>query len=67
MVTFLIQLVYKTVKAGFKTTEVPFMFVERETGESKMALSVAFESLWLVCRLFVQGRLKVPSSAKRTR
>ena len=53
---FLIELVYATIKSGFKTKEVPFTFVERVTGESKMKLSVAYESFVTVFRLFFFGR-----------
>lgn len=50
---FLIELVYRTVKQGFRTTEIPFMFFERSTGESKMRFNVAVESLFTVLRLFL--------------
>ncbi len=52
---FLIELVDATVKRGFKTKEIPFMFIERATGESKMNWGVAWESLATVFRLFVLG------------
>jgi dolichol-phosphate mannosyltransferase len=48
---FLIELVYLTIKGGFQTVEIPFTFRERETGESKMKLAVAVESLFTVFRL----------------
>lgn len=48
---FLIELVFKTIKKGFKTCEIPFMFTERETGESKMEFKVAIESLLIVLKL----------------
>lgn len=50
---FLIELVYKVVKAGFRTTEIPFMFIERESGESKMEFKVAIESLLMVFKLAI--------------
>jgi dolichol-phosphate mannosyltransferase len=49
---FFIELVFKTIKAGYKTTEIPFLFIEREEGESKMRFSVAVESLLVVFKLF---------------
>ena len=52
---FLIELVWQTVKKGFKVKEVPFTFTERETGESKMNWKVAGESLITVFRLFLAG------------
>ncbi len=52
---FLIELVWETVTMGFTTKEIPFTFTERESGESKMNLNVAAESLMTVIRLFFQG------------
>ena len=49
---FLIELVFKTIHLGHKTAEIPFLFCECEEGESKMRLGVAFESLWIVFKLF---------------
>jgi len=54
---FLIELVYKVVKAGFKTTEIPFMFTERESGESKMEFKVAIESLFMVFKLLINKNI----------
>jgi dolichol-phosphate mannosyltransferase len=48
---FLIELVYKVIKSGYRTTEIPFLFRERETGESKMSFRVALESLFIVTKL----------------
>lgn len=56
---FLIELVYWTIKSGFRTKEIPFMFIEREEGESKMRLSVAFESLRTVFRLMLCSMFSV--------
>ena len=53
---FLIELVWQTVKKGFRVKEIPFTFVERESGESKMNLGVAGESLATVSRLFFLRR-----------
>lgn len=50
---FLIELVYRTIKKGFTTTEIPFIFRERESGESKLEFKVATESLKTVFRLFL--------------
>ena len=49
---FLIELVWMTVRNGFLTKEIPFTFTERESGESKMNMKVAVESLATVFRLF---------------
>lgn len=42
---FLIELVHWSVKSCFHTVEIPFMFIERESGESKMNFGSAWESL----------------------
>lgn len=49
---FLIELVYRTYRLGVDAVEVPFMFIEREEGASKMRFSIAFESFFTVLRLF---------------
>lgn len=51
---FLIELVFRTYRAGLRTEEIPFIFMEREEGESKMRASVAWESLATVFRLWPQ-------------
>ncbi|MDW7761928.1 MAG: polyprenol monophosphomannose synthase [Acidobacteriota bacterium] len=53
---FLIELVHRTVRRGFRTEEIPFTFREREQGESKMNIGVAFESLFTVLRLALLGK-----------
>jgi dolichol-phosphate mannosyltransferase len=62
---FLIELVYLVVKGGFKTAEVPFTFRERESGESKMRLAVAVESLFTVLRLRLCASRNVRSIRRR--
>ncbi|MFC1624260.1 polyprenol monophosphomannose synthase [Candidatus Omnitrophota bacterium] len=54
---FLIELVHKVVKSGFKTTEIPFMFIERKKGESKAEFKVVIESLWVILRLMFFGKI----------
>jgi dolichol-phosphate mannosyltransferase len=53
---FNIELTYRALLAGFKVTEVPIRFRDREVGESKMSLPIAFEALGLVPRLRRQRR-----------
>lgn len=48
---FNIELTYRALLAGFKVTEVPITFRDREAGQSKMSLPIAFEALMLVPRL----------------
>ena len=42
---FQIDLVWRTLKNGFKVVEVPIEFVERERGESKMNKKIVLEAL----------------------
>jgi dolichol-phosphate mannosyltransferase len=48
---FNIELTYRALLAGFTVTEVPIIFRDREAGQSKMSLPIAFEALMLVPRL----------------
>jgi len=42
---FQVDLTWRALKAGFKVTEVPITFVEREYGDSKMSQSIVIEAL----------------------
>ena len=53
---FNIELTYRAVLAGFRVTEVPICFRDREEGQSKMSLPIAIEALALVPRLRVLRR-----------
>ena len=48
---FNIELTYRALLAGFTVTEVPITFRDREAGQSKMSLPIAFEALMLLPRL----------------
>jgi len=45
---FQVDLAWRAVKSGFKVTEVPITFVEREHGASKMSRNIVVEALWRV-------------------
>jgi len=70
---FNIELTYRALLAGFKVTEVPITFRDREAGQSKMSLPIAFEALMLVPRLRLElsGRrreqLRAAGSQTRSR
>ncbi len=49
---FFIHLVFETYRRNFRALEIPFLFTEREEGESKMRGSVAWESLMTVFALW---------------
>ncbi len=45
---FQVELTYRAVQAGFRVTEVPIVFRDREHGQSKMSWRIAAEATWLV-------------------
>ena len=45
---FQVELTYRAVQAGFRVTEVPIVFRDRERGQSKMSWRIAAEAMWLV-------------------
>jgi dolichol-phosphate mannosyltransferase len=49
--SFQIELKFRAWKRGFTLTEVPIVFTERETGESKMSKRIVREAIWRVWRL----------------
>ena len=57
---FQIELKFRAFRRGFRLREVPIVFIERETGESKMSKRIVREAVWRVWWLRVQdlaGRL----------
>jgi len=57
---FQIETTYRALRQGFRVTEVPITFVDREVGGSKMSRSIVAEAIWKVPLLRVQalaGRL----------
>jgi dolichol-phosphate mannosyltransferase len=58
---FQIEMNYRFVRAGARITEIPFFFVDRTRGESKLSWRIGFEALWIVWWLRVMdwlGRLQ---------
>ena len=55
---FQIEMKYTAYKCGFKITEVPVIFVNRELGTSKMNSSIFGEALFGVIRLRLDGWFK---------
>lgn len=54
---FQIDLARRVYEAGFRVTEVPIRFVEREAGCSKMSRGIVGEALWRVTAWGIRGRL----------
>jgi dolichol-phosphate mannosyltransferase len=48
---FLVEMKYKAYRRGFRVTEVPIIFVERKSGNSKLDWGVIWEAIWGVLRL----------------
>ncbi|MGH9967677.1 MAG: polyprenol monophosphomannose synthase [Pyrinomonadaceae bacterium] len=48
---FLVEMKYKAYRKGFRMGEVPIIFVERKSGNSKMDWRVILEAIWGVLRL----------------
>lgn len=49
--SFQIELVYRTLRAGFSIGEVPIIFPDRRVGQSKMSRRIVLEALLTVWRL----------------
>ena len=48
---FLVEMKYKAYRKGFRVSEVPIIFIERKSGNSKMDWAVIWEAFWGVLRL----------------
>jgi dolichol-phosphate mannosyltransferase len=44
---FQIELNYRFVRSGARIKEIPFFFIDRSRGESKLSLRIAVEALWI--------------------
>jgi dolichol-phosphate mannosyltransferase len=49
--SFQIEMHFRTWKSGFKLTEVPIIFTERNEGHSKMSKSIVYEAVFMVWKL----------------
>jgi dolichol-phosphate mannosyltransferase len=53
---FQVELTYRALRRGFRVTEVPITFRDREHGQSKMSWRIAAEAIWLVPALRLRER-----------
>jgi dolichol-phosphate mannosyltransferase len=53
---FQIELTYRAIQSGFRVTEVPITFRDRQVGTSKMNARIAVEAVWKVPALKLRGR-----------
>lgn len=54
---FFIELVYKVIKSGFKTVEIPFVLKNRVRGKSKLKPKVFLDCLFMVLNLRICKRI----------
>jgi dolichol-phosphate mannosyltransferase len=54
---FQIETSFRAWRMGFRMTELPIIFYERQAGESKLHLNIAFEALCVVLRLALRRLL----------
>ena len=62
---FQIDLVWRTLKNGFKVVEVPIEFVEREFGDSKMSKNIVIEALIRTTLWGIEHRINQATGAVR--
>jgi dolichol-phosphate mannosyltransferase len=58
---FQIETTYRALRAGFRVSEIPITFSDREEGTSKMSRAIVLEAIWRVPYLATQailGRLR---------
>jgi dolichol-phosphate mannosyltransferase len=48
---FQIEMNYRVFRKGYKIKEIPVIFIDRRSGESKMSKRIIWEAFWLVLRL----------------
>jgi dolichol-phosphate mannosyltransferase len=48
---FIVETTYKAYRKGFKVSEVPIIFIERDLGQSKISWAIIWESFWGVLKL----------------
>jgi len=54
---FQIELKFRAYRCGFSMTEIPILFTERDSGESKMSKRIVREAIWRVWWLKIQALL----------
>jgi dolichol-phosphate mannosyltransferase len=54
---FQIELNYRFVRGGARVKEIPFFFLDRTRGVSKLSVRIGLEALWAVWRMRVADAL----------
>lgn len=55
--SFQIEMNFKAWKKGFRITEIPIVFADREAGSSKMSKKIIREAVWMVWKLKIMSLL----------
>jgi dolichol-phosphate mannosyltransferase len=56
--SFQIEMTHQAWMAGFRIVEVPIIFEERRTGDSKMNGAIIREALWMVWKIWLRAGLR---------
>jgi dolichol-phosphate mannosyltransferase len=56
--SFQIEMTHRAWRLGFRIAEVPIVFVERRSGESKMDVGIVREALWMVWKILLRSRCR---------
>ena len=60
--SFQIEMTYKAWIKGYRIAEIPITFVDRRSGYSKMASSIAREAIWMVWKLAFHNKFRRPAA-----
>ncbi|HTY58164.1 MAG TPA: polyprenol monophosphomannose synthase, partial [Bacteroidota bacterium] len=52
---FQIEMSYKAWRKGFRLTEIPIIFLDRDAGTSKMSKHIVYEAFFMLWKLRFQG------------
>ena len=52
---FQIEMSYKAWRKGFRLTEIPIIFLDRDAGTSKMSKHIVYEAFFMLWKLWFQG------------
>ena len=63
---FQIEMKYAAYKLGYKITEIPILFKDREKGQSKMSIKIFHEALWGVLQMRFKKYKPLNHTSKNT-
>lgn len=56
--SFQIEMTHRAWLAGFRVVEIPIVFEERRSGQSKMNAAIVREALWMVWKIWLRAGLR---------